>query len=86
MSELDPVRLSCPLRTNTMADTIVTVSSPVAGVRVMALNRPQKRNALSQELIDTLARELGAAQVDDDVRVVVVTGSKTFFCGEHAGI
>lgn len=61
---------------------LVAVSNPSPGVRVLALNRPQKRNALSQELIDTLGRELRTAQEDDDVRVVVLTGSKTLFSGK----
>lgn len=65
-----------------MAEALVAVSTPADGVRVLAFNRPQKRNALSQELIDVFCRELGAAELDDEVRVVLVTGSKTFFCGK----
>ena len=59
----------------------MNVSNPVDGVRVLAFNRPTKRNALSQELIDVFLRDLGAAAADQSVKVVVVTGSSTFFCG-----
>lgn len=64
-----------------MSETLVNVSTPVEGVRVLAFNRPTKRNALSQELIDVFLRNLGAAAADQSVKVVVVTGTNTFFCG-----
>jgi len=63
-----------------MSETLVNVSTPAEGVRVLAFNRPTKRNALSQELIDVFLRDLGAAAADQSVKVVVVTGSNTFFC------
>jgi enoyl-CoA hydratase len=64
-----------------MGETLVNVSTPAEGVRVLAFNRPTKRNALSQELIDVFLGDLGAAAADQSVKVVVVTGSNTFFCG-----
>lgn len=65
------------------AEALVAVSNPADGVRVLAFNRPPKRNALSQELIDVFRQDLKAAQQDDSVRVVVVTGSKTLFSGKR---
>ncbi|KAG9253484.1 ClpP/crotonase-like domain-containing protein [Emericellopsis atlantica] len=62
-----------------MADALVTVSTPSDGVRVLAFNRPTKRNALSQDLIDQLLQGLTTAANDSLVRVIVVTGSSTFF-------
>lgn len=41
---------------------------------VVELNRPKKRNALSQELIDVLIKELAQLDRDTTVRVVVLTG------------
>lgn len=62
-------------------ETFINASSPAEGVRVLAFNRPSKRNALSHELIRQLLEHLDQASKDDNVRVVVVTGSNTFFCG-----
>jgi enoyl-CoA hydratase len=64
-----------------MSDLLVVASTPVEGVRVLTLNRPSKRNALSQELITVLLEQLKTASRDDGVRVIVITGSSTFFCG-----
>ncbi|KAH7305939.1 ClpP/crotonase-like domain-containing protein [Stachybotrys elegans] len=64
-----------------MNETLVLSSSPANGVRVLAFNRPTKRNALSQSLIVELLTELEAASNDDTVRAIVITGNDTFFCG-----
>ena len=60
---------------------LVVVSAPTAKIRVLTLNRPQKRNALSQALIQELLDELSKASKDPDVRAVVLTGGDTFFSG-----
>ena len=53
------------------------VQGPVA---VITLNRPDKLNALSAGMTDTLAVALDDAQKDDAVRVVVITGAGRGFC------
>ncbi|KAM0410891.1 hypothetical protein ACHAPD_010706 [Fusarium lateritium] len=63
-----------------MDHQLILPSAPADGVRVLALNRPSKRNALSQELITVFLEQLKAASRDDGVRVIVITGSSTFFC------
>ncbi|KAG8672339.1 hypothetical protein FPOAC2_05722 [Fusarium poae] len=63
-----------------MDHQLILPSTPADGVRVLALNRPSKRNALSQELITVFLEQLKAASMDDGVRVIVITGSSTFFC------
>ncbi|KAM0233845.1 hypothetical protein ACHAPO_006712 [Fusarium lateritium] len=63
---------------------LILPSTPADGVRVLALNRPSKRNALSQELITVFLEQLKAASRDDGVRVIVITGSSTFFCGMNS--
>jgi len=50
------------------------------GVAVITLNRPEKRNALSGEMIAGLGAAYAACDVDNDVRVVVLTGAGTAFC------
>jgi hypothetical protein len=64
-----------------MEAQLVLASTPADGVRVLALNRPSKRNALSQELITVFLEQLNTASRDDGVRVIVITGSSSFFCG-----
>lgn len=49
-------------------------------VRVLALNRPERRNALSSELVEALIAALQEAHDDQDVRCVVVTGRGQAFC------
>ncbi|MEJ7797441.1 MAG: enoyl-CoA hydratase/isomerase family protein [Solirubrobacteraceae bacterium] len=50
-------------------------------VRHVVLNRPQKRNALSTQLIEQLGEALRAAAADAAVRVVVLRGAGTMFSG-----
>ena len=50
------------------------------GVAVITLNRPEKRNALSGEMIAGLGAAYAACDADNDVRVVVLTGAGTAFC------
>jgi methylglutaconyl-CoA hydratase len=50
------------------------------GVLTLTLNRPDKRNALSAAVIEALHQALEAADLDADVRVVVLTGAGSDFC------
>jgi enoyl-CoA hydratase/carnithine racemase len=50
------------------------------GVRVLRLNRPDKRNALNNGLTRALVDALAAAETDDSVRCLVVTGNGPAFC------
>jgi enoyl-CoA hydratase len=49
-------------------------------VRVLTLNRPESRNALSGELISALFGALEAADDDPAVLAVVITGADPAFC------
>ncbi|MDH6196619.1 enoyl-CoA hydratase [Mycobacterium frederiksbergense] len=49
-------------------------------VRVVTMNRPQARNALNRELIEMLYGALDAADTDDTVRAVVLSGADPAFC------
>jgi len=48
-------------------------------VLTLTLNRPEARNAYSNELKDALLAGLDVAEADDDVRVVIITGAGTAF-------
>jgi enoyl-CoA hydratase/carnithine racemase len=50
-------------------------------VRTLTLDRPEARNAFSQALYRATGEALDAAAADDDVRVVVITGSPNFSAG-----
>lgn len=52
----------------------------VAGVMTITLNRPQRKNAFTLEMVDAWAAALRAARADSEIRVVVVTGSGDSFC------
>ncbi len=57
------------------------VSSTVAdGVLRLELHRPEKRNAIDAAMVHALSRELAAAQLDGDVRVVELRGAGKDFC------
>ncbi|MEE2788321.1 MAG: enoyl-CoA hydratase/isomerase family protein [Myxococcota bacterium] len=49
-------------------------------VCTVTLNRPAKRNALSAQLVNELIYAFECAEADDDVRVVILTGSGHAFC------
>jgi enoyl-CoA hydratase/carnithine racemase len=55
----------------------LTFDGPVA---TLTLNRPDKRNSLSIELLDELIVRLEDFQERDDVRVLVLTGAGKAFC------
>lgn len=50
------------------------------GVLTLTLNRPDKRNALSSALVEALHGALESADLDPEVRVVVLTGAGSDFC------
>jgi enoyl-CoA hydratase/carnithine racemase len=49
-------------------------------VRVLTLNRPEKRNALNTELTEELLDALRAAENDNSVAAIVLTGAGPGFC------
>jgi enoyl-CoA hydratase/carnithine racemase len=55
------------------------VTEDRGAVRHLVLNRPEKRNALSGELIQQLGAAIEEAAADDDVRVVVLRGEGAMF-------
>jgi methylglutaconyl-CoA hydratase len=60
--------------------TSALLSSLKDGVLSLTLNRPEKRNALNRELIDSFHDALERADLDADVRTVVVRGAGKDFC------
>lgn len=50
------------------------------GIAEIRLNRPQRLNAVTQQLYDDLNAALGRAEADSEVRVVLLTGEGRAFC------
>jgi len=68
-----------------MATTIDTgtndlLASLDGGVLTITLNRPEARNAMSDEMNQALAAQLASAELNPAVRVLVLTGAGKGFC------
>jgi enoyl-CoA hydratase len=63
-----------------MSSDQVTRTDLGGGVTELALNRPDKLNALSRALIAELAAQCAACGSDDSVSVVVIKGNGRSFC------
>ena len=50
------------------------------GVQLLRLNRPEKKNALTDEMYGALCDAIGAGDQEDEVRVHVIAGSPGAFC------
>ncbi len=60
--------------------TPVLLASADGGVLTLTLNRPDKRNALNRELLDALHTAVAEADLDAEVRVLVLRGAGPDFC------
>ena len=58
----------------------VLTANTVDAVRILELNRPDKRNALNDELIAALKLALAETDADSAVRAVVIRGAGKDFC------
>ncbi|HEX4302104.1 MAG TPA: enoyl-CoA hydratase-related protein [Rhizomicrobium sp.] len=62
-----------------MTEDLLLIDNPAPLVRRLTLNRPDKRNALSNDLRGALYAALEAADRDDAVRVTILRGAGTCF-------
>lgn len=53
------------------------------GITTLTLNRPDKFNALSEDLIAAMTAALDAIKADDSVRVVIIKANGRAFCVGH---
>ena len=51
-----------------------------AGVLTLTLHRPEALNAMSRAMNDALAEQLARAELDPDVKCIVITGAGRGFC------
>lgn len=60
-----------------MSDLLTDLSG---GVLTLTMNRPERRNALSAEMLAAMLAELQAAQTNPDVGAILLTGAGGAFC------
>jgi enoyl-CoA hydratase len=63
-----------------MTDQVLLIEEPRPHVRLLTLNRPARLNALNPDLIIALTHQLDELVRNQDIRVVVITGSGRGFC------
>lgn len=61
-----------------MSNKLVLIET-VAAVGIVRLNRPEKLNALSAEVLAALAQGLESLDADNNIRAIVITGSARVF-------
>jgi len=57
--------------------------SPAAPIRTITLNRPERRNALSLELMEELIAALDEVSSDSATRMVILAATGKVFCSGH---
>ena len=62
-----------------MKTELIKTSSPKAGVVLIELNRPEKRNALNNATLKAIADTFQTLDVDTEVKAVVITGNSQCF-------
>jgi enoyl-CoA hydratase len=62
-----------------MSESVLNITDH-GRVRLLTMNRPDRRNALSRELKSALAKAIIDADFDRSVSVVAITGAGTAFC------
>ena len=60
--------------------TIVQSESVATGITRIAINRPEKRNAVSPEVRDALIETFSSALKDDEVQAIVLGSTQGHFC------
>lgn len=60
-----------------MTDLLETVSD---GVATLTMNRPERRNAMSGEMLEALLEALTRLGADDDIGAIILTGTGEAFC------
>lgn len=62
---------------------LILVDDPAPFVRRITLNRPEKRNAMTNQLRGEVFDELAKADLEDDVRVTIIRGAGKCFCAGY---
>ncbi len=65
---------------NKMTETLITLENLSDKVCVLTLNRPEKRNALSCDLMRELCDNIKTIERDESKRVLIIRGAGRVFC------
>jgi enoyl-CoA hydratase/carnithine racemase len=68
----------CALRTTAMSDSIVVTDD--GAVRVIRMNRPEKKNALTQPMYAAMTRAMREAEANAAIHCLVLAGGQGAFC------
>lgn len=60
-------------------EPVLLVDSRFDGISLLRLNRPKQLNALNNELLENIAKQVTKANEDDGIKVIVITGSEKVF-------
>ena len=63
-----------------MSEPLILSESPAPGVALVTLNRPDKRNALSIDLMQQLCAEIDRLNAQTESRVIIFAGAGPVFC------
>jgi enoyl-CoA hydratase len=63
-----------------VVSAVLKSEQPRPGVTVLTLSRPDKLNAINEDMVRELSDAFDSIRGDDDVRVVVLTGAGRGFC------
>jgi enoyl-CoA hydratase/carnithine racemase len=68
---------------NTIGYEHIQVSAAAAGITTITMNRPERRNALSEAHMRELIAALRAAGDQPDMRAVILGANGSVFCSGH---
>ncbi len=63
-----------------MSYSTIEIVRKDSGITYLTLDRPEKRNAINETMIDDLRRAIDELAADDDVRSVILHGRGRYFC------
>ncbi len=66
-----------------VADAQLLIADTEPGIRLVTLNRPKARNALSLSLLGELHRTFAAASADASVAAIILAANGPVFCSGH---
>ncbi|KAI0562137.1 enoyl-CoA hydratase [Gracilaria domingensis] len=78
-SEMAPTMKNETRTANSETDLLLE-SDTHSGVRLLTLNRPRARNAINRHLSNRLCSALQRAEIDANVRVIVISAASPVFC------
>jgi len=70
-----------------VSGSFVRTESPEDGIRVITVDRPEKLNSLDAQVLEELTREVAAAESEETLRCLILTGAgeKAFIAGADIG-